>query len=162
MSPAARTRHGHRQARGEATREPAARPPGRKDAMGLEAHPRRRIDKLGVKPGQRVSVSGIEDPDFERELAERTADVRHGRLAKGSDMIFLGARNIRDLARLPAAVRALERNGAVWVVWPKGRRELTEDHVRAAAFEANLVDVKVVAFSETLSALKLVIPLAKR
>ena len=38
----------------------------------------------------------------------------------------------------------------------------TEDDVRAAAFEADLVDVKVIAFSETLSALKLVIPLAKR
>ena len=130
--------------------------------MGLEAHPKRRIDKLGVKPGQRVSVSGIEDRDFEREIAERTADVHRGRLAKGSDVIFLGARTARDLARLPAAVRALERNGAVWVVWPKGRRELTEDDVRAAAFETELVDVKVVAFSQTLSALKLVIPLAKR
>jgi hypothetical protein len=44
----------------------------------------------------------------------------------------------------------------------EGRKELTEDHVRAAAKKSGLVDVKVVAFSATHSALKLVIPLARR
>ncbi len=34
--------------------------------------------------------------------------------------------------------------------------------IRAAAIEHGLVDVKVVAFSERLSGLKLVIPLARR
>ena len=76
--------------------------------------------------------------------------------------MFLGVKTLGDLSRLPAAMAALERNGAIWVVWPKGRRELTEDHVRAKALASGLVDVKVVAFSGTLSALKLVIPVAKR
>jgi hypothetical protein len=50
----------------------------------------------------------------------------------------------------------------VWVVWRKGVPDLKEDHVRAAARTSGLVDVKVVAFSPTHSALKLVIPKATR
>jgi hypothetical protein len=47
-------------------------------------------------------------------------------------------------------------------LWPKGRKELREDDVRAAAKAQGLVDVKVMSFSATLSALKLVIPVALR
>ena len=47
-------------------------------------------------------------------------------------------------------------------MWPKGRPELREDDIRRAALAIDLVDVKVAAFSATHSALKLVIPVAKR
>jgi hypothetical protein len=47
-------------------------------------------------------------------------------------------------------------------VWVKGRKELNENHVREAALDAGLVDVKVARFSETHSALKLVVPRARR
>ena len=60
-----------------------------------------------------------------------------------------------------AALRAVP-TGAVRVVWPKGRPQMKEDHIRAVAPAADLVDVKVCAFSETLAALKLMIPRAKR
>jgi hypothetical protein len=56
----------------------------------------------------------------------------------------------------------LRRDGSIWVVWPKGREELKENDIIAAAKDAGLVDVKVAKFSETLSALKLVIPLSRR
>jgi hypothetical protein len=39
---------------------------------------------------------------------------------------------------------------------------LNENHVREAALDAGLVDVKVARFSATHSALKLVVPKAKR
>jgi hypothetical protein len=67
-----------------------------------------------------------------------------------------------DLARLPALRDALKSDGALWVVWPKGRPAFREDDVRKAALRAGLVDVKVASFSDTLSALKLVIPVARR
>jgi hypothetical protein len=56
----------------------------------------------------------------------------------------------------------LKRDGSIWVVWPKGRQELKENDIIVAAKDAGLVDVKVIKFSETHSALKLVIPLARR
>ena len=66
------------------------------------------------------------------------------------------------LERLGTLKRSIKPNGAVWVVWPKGRRELTGNDVREAALAHGLVDVKVVAFSATHSGLKLVFPVARR
>ena len=48
------------------------------------------------------------------------------------------------------------------MLWPKGQKHITEDMIRAAAIAHGLVDIKVVAFSERLSGLKLVIPVARR
>ncbi len=121
------------------------------------------IDKLGVKPGMNVSVLGLDDQGgFLAELEARAGDVSRGRVAPGSAMVLLRAESPRDLARLAALERRMPRDGMIWVVWPKGRPALKEDMVRAAALAAGLVDVKVCAFSEALSALKLVIPLARR
>jgi hypothetical protein len=123
-------------------------------------NPRSRLDKLGVKPGSRVAVVSVADPDFDRELRERGAEV----LASGKDLdvAFLGATSVAGLARMKTLRARLKPAGALWVVWPKGRPELKEDHVRAAALKIDLVDVKVAAFSASLSALKLVIPVGKR
>ena len=48
------------------------------------------------------------------------------------------------------------------MVWPKGGKEFREDDVRAYGPRAKLVDVKVVRFSDALSALKMMIPRAQR
>jgi hypothetical protein len=44
------------------------------------------------------------------------------------------------------------------VVWPKGQPQLKENDIIVAAIAVGLVDNKVVSFSETHSALRLVIP----
>jgi hypothetical protein len=67
-----------------------------------------------------------------------------------------------DLPRLEALRRSIKPDGAIWVIWPKGRQEFREDDVRNYGPRAELVDVKVVAFSETLSGLKMVVPLTMR
>ncbi len=51
---------------------------------------------------------------------------------------------------------------ALWVVYPKGMKHITENDVLAAGRKCGLKDVKVVAFSVTHTALKFVIPVAKR
>lgn len=58
--------------------------------------------------------------------------------------------------------RDLKRNGAIWVLWPKGQKRIKQSHVMAASKQAGLVDVKIVSFSERLSGLKLMIPVARR
>jgi hypothetical protein len=120
------------------------------------------IDKLGVKPGQRVSMLGTLDPGFVGEVKARAASVATRRPARASDLIFCAAERPADLARLPRLKAAIQPAGAVWVVWRKSVPTLTEDHVRGAALSAGLVDVKVVAFSATHSALKLMIRKADR
>jgi len=54
-------------------------------------------------------------------------------------------------------------NGAIWVVSKKGKaRSLDDTDVIAAAKRAGLVDNKVVSFSDTHTALRLVSPLSLR
>lgn len=125
-------------------------------------YPRSRIEKLGVKQGMRASVLGVADLDFRRELRARTADVADGKPARDSDVIFHAAEERAALKRLAALKGAIKSAGAIWVVYPKGRKHITQADVMAAAKAAGLVDVKVVSFSDTHTALKLVIPLARR
>lgn len=123
---------------------------------------RSRIDKLGLKPGMRVAVLGVEDRWIMKELRERTDDVATTRAKKDTDMILFGVDGPKPLVRLATLRRSLRRNGMIWAIWPKGQKHIKEDMIRAAAIATDLVDVKVIAFSETLSGLKLVIPVAKR
>jgi hypothetical protein len=117
-------------------------------------YPRSRMEKLGVKEGMRVSVLGVKDEELRRHGS--------GRLGKNNDLIFLGAESEKELARLPILIDSLQPAGAIWVVFPKGRKDFKDSHVRDAGRAAGLVDTKVVAFSETHSALKWMIPVAKR
>lgn len=125
-------------------------------------YPRSLLDKLGVKAGSRVAVVGSFPRDFLKDLGERTGDVARGKPRKDSDLVFVAMGEPKDLGQLRALREALKPAGGIWVVWPKGQKVFREDHVRAAGPAAGLVDVKVVSFSESLSGLKMVIPVAQR
>ena len=123
---------------------------------------RSRIDKLGVKRGSEVLVLGVEaDCTFMDELRERAATVRTGG-NKQVDMIFALFRHRNDLRRLRSLVSRIRANGVIWTLRPKGSRDLTEAEMMAAGKEAGLVDVKVVSFSDELTAEKFVVPVASR
>jgi len=125
-------------------------------------HPPSRLQKLGVKPEWRVSVLGVDDVAFVAELEGAVARLSIGRTVKPSDAIFYGATSEAELRRLDTIRKSLTPNGALWVIRPKGRPEISERAVMAAGKAAGLVDVKVVAFSATHTAEKFVIPLSKR
>lgn len=133
--------------------------------------PRTLIDKLGVKPGSKVSVIGVSDPAFWRDLRRRTDGVVPGRAAKGSDLVVFEAKRPAALKRLAMLERAIKRDGAIWVVTAKRTRlgargplprGLKDVDVIAAAKAVGLVDNKVVSFSEIHTALRLVVSLARR
>ena len=115
-----------------------------------------------MKPEWRASVVGVDDQVFVAELEGRVASLSIGRVAKPSDAIFFGATKAAELVRLEKLKAALKSNGAIWVVRPKGRPEISEQAVMAAGKAAGLVDVKVVSFSATHTAEKFVIPVANR
>ena len=77
-------------------------------------------------------------------------------------MIFLAVERRESLDRLEALASKIVPSGAIWTLRPKGQRAVTEAETMAAGKRAGLVDVKVVSFSETLTAEKFVIPVAKR
>jgi hypothetical protein len=120
------------------------------------------LDKLGVKSGMSVNVLGVREKSLTADIKKRGAVVSVGKPTAHSDLIFLGAASDSDLKRIAALVKSLKPAGGIWVVYPKGRKEITENGVIAAGRAAELKDVKVCSFSATHTALKFVIPVASR
>jgi hypothetical protein len=121
------------------------------------------LDKLGVKPGMRVAVMGIDDESFVSQLADRTVEIARKTPRKGTEIIFFGARSVADLARLGKLREYLTPAGSIWVIHTKGKGAAFKDvDVFAAAKKAGLVDVKVASFSSTHTAEKLVVPIKDR
>ena len=81
---------------------------------------------------------------------------------KESDAIFYGVTKEAELARLKKLKASLRGNGALWIIRPKGRPEISERATMAAGKAVGLVDVKVVSLSPTHTAEKFVIPVAAR
>ena len=124
-------------------------------------NPPSRIDKLDVKPGQLVLFVGIRDATLREEIETRGATVVARPIAQ-VDAVFVAANERGDLRRLATVQNFLKRDGAIWVIRPKGSPNISENDVRAAGKNAGLVDVKVVRYSETHTAEKFVIPVSKR
>ena len=120
------------------------------------------IDKLGVKAGQRVAVLGVESAEFLTHLSERVPEYARGKRIANADLIFFSAEARDDLSRLESLGRSIAKNGAVWVVYPKGQAHIREIDVINAGKAAGLTDNKVCSFSTTHTALRFVIPIAKR
>jgi hypothetical protein len=150
------------------------------------------LDKLGVKPGAVVLLTGIDDLDFRRRLHERGVTIidwnralatyarPHGAAPRGpigtpeaatsaagasqggADVVFLGLRRRSDLQLLERAEQLVARDGAVWTIYARGDEHIRDADVLAAARRAGLLDVKVVRFSDTHTARRFVIPPARR
>lgn len=127
-------------------------------------NPPSRLAKLGVKEGVRILLVGAVEDAFVEELraAGATALRRMGRGAPAFDVIFLAVERRESLEQLQALASKIVPSGAIWTLRPKGQRAVTEADTMAAGKRAGLVDVKVVSFSDTLTAEKFVIPVAKR
>jgi hypothetical protein len=124
-------------------------------------NPPTRIDKLGIKTGQKVLFVGLRDHTLREEIETCGATVL-ARGAVGVDAIFIAVNERDDLDRLVTVLKFLKRDGAIWVIRPKGSPAISEGDVRKAGRNAGLVDTKVARFSETHTAQKFVIPVANR
>jgi len=125
-------------------------------------NPKSVLAKLGVEPGLRVAVIGVKYVSFLADLARALGAAPARRAGKHMDLVFAGIHAPADHARLAALIEAIRPAGGIWAIYPRGRKDVSEDTLRAAARRAGLVDVKIVRFSESHGAVKLVIPKAAR
>src|SRR5260370_2838865 len=130
--------------------------------LGKILHPKSRIEKLGVKPGAKVSLLGSFDAEFLEELDTLTKSLTKGKLAADSECVFFAAQSKEDLGALSKISKALQGAAALWIVYLKGQKQITENDVLAAGRKAGLKDVKVMGFSPTHTSRKFWIPLAHR
>ncbi len=125
-------------------------------------HPKTRPQKLGVKPRTRIGLAGEFDADFLQELKASKAAILGEASADSPEITFLA---VQAKGSLPAIARQAKKLGgaqSLWVVYPKGKKEITEIDVINAGRKTGLKDVKVVGFSATHTALKFVLPLEER
>jgi len=125
-------------------------------------HPKSRIEKLGVKPGARVSLLGDLDTGFLTEIGKLTTSVSSNKVAADSEWIFFAVDSKEHLSALSKVAKSMEGAAALWIVYPKGQKHITENDVLADGRKCGLKDVKVVGFSLTHTALKFVIPFSQR
>jgi hypothetical protein len=125
-------------------------------------HPKTRVEKLGIKPNAAVSLVGDFDPDFLAELRSVTKNLTNGKAAPDSEWLFFSADSSKDLSHVVKLAKTVKGAAALWVVYPKGQEQITENDVLAAGRKCGLKDIKVVGFSPTHTALKFVIPVENR
>jgi len=126
------------------------------------AKPKSVVEKLGVKAGQPVAVFGKLDAEFLEKLKGQKSPIVQQKIEDGMGWIFFGAGTREGLGEVKKIASKLKGSTALWVVYPKGQKSITETDVISAGRKAGLKDVKVVGFSATHTALKFVIPVEKR
>ena len=128
---------------------------------------RRLADKLGIKPGSRVSFSN-EPGHYYALLGVSRGDIEiAGSRARHLDFLQVFVRDRKQLAAsFPRAKRRIKATGVLWVSWPKLSStlisDLSENVVREIGLANGLVDVKVAAIDEDWSGLKFVYRLRDR
>jgi hypothetical protein len=125
-------------------------------------HPKSRAEKLGVKSAMQVSLVGKFDAEFQNELSTATKKVSSGKITPDSELIFLAVGSLTELTDVSKVAKSVKGATGLWIVYPKGKKEIAETDVIGAGRKAGLKDVKVIGFSPTHTALKFVLPLAKR
>jgi hypothetical protein len=125
-------------------------------------HPKSTVEKLGIKPGLKISAIYMPDDTTMKDTRKTAAEFAEGKPLKDSDAIFLGVIEEAELKGIQKLLPAIANNGAIWIVYPKGRKEITEVQVLNAGRAAGLYDIKVVSYSATHTALKFVRPKDKR
>jgi hypothetical protein len=125
--------------------------------------PKGLLDKLDLKPAHSAVVIGGSDSAFVEQLGARVQSVSLGRMPKAANVVFLWSDTPSALEKLASITKRIARDGAIWVIHPKGAASKVKDtDVFAAAKKAGLTATKVARFSDTHTAEKLVIPVAKR
>ncbi len=126
------------------------------------SRPRSRLDKLGVRPGARVTVFTVDDPTLVPELGQRASVVYLDIPREPMDVVFFGVTQPSQLHRVGYLRWYLRRDGALWLVRPTGSVKVTEAQVLAAGRGARMVDTRVVSLAPGLTAHRFVFPLTAR
>ena len=131
-------------------------------AKKIQEPPKALIDKLGVTPTAKVWLLGIDDETLIAQATDRAMKTTTRSSASACDVIFVGVANNKQLDRIDRATKAMNEDGAIWVVHPKGPNGVADTTIFGRAKQLGLTYTKVARVSDTLTAEKLVRPVASR
>jgi len=120
------------------------------------------VKKLGIVAGMRVHLRSA-PADYPALLGDLPEGVTLLKQLKGTlnfIQLFVTERSVLE-TELPRSMEALDRDGMIWISWPKKASkvptDITEQTIRDVALPMGLVDIKVCAVDEVWSGLKLVV-----
>ncbi len=128
-------------------------------------NPKGLIEKLGVDSEKKVCIVGKLDADLRADIEGSGAKVAKSARGKDFDILFVAATAKKDLEKLSAYREMIKDDGAIWIVYPKGKtgeNELRERDVLIAGRTLQLTDNKVAKVNEELTGTRFVIPVAQR
>ena len=100
------------------------------------------MKKLGVKLGSRYVIAGSAPRSFLNELNDAGAEE----VDRGPELLFAFPESEADLGPVWCTAPA------VWVIYPKGRKDFTEAQIRHHGRAAGMMDTKVASVSAVLTA----------
>jgi hypothetical protein len=131
-------------------------------AKKIQEPPKQLIDKLDVKATSKVWLYAVDDETLIAQVKERAATATSGSTASACDVVFVGVATDKELNRIDRAAKAMNDDGAIWVVHPKGANGVADTTIFGRAKTLGLTYTKVARISDTHTAEKLVRPVATR
>jgi hypothetical protein len=125
-------------------------------------NPKGLVEKLGVDARKKVAIVGKLDAAVRADIEGTGAKVAKSARGKDFDVVLVAASSKKDLEKLADVRQMIKDDGAIWVVYPKGREDLRERDVLIAGRTIPLTDNKQVKVDEVLTATKFVVPAAQR
>lgn len=128
-------------------------------------NPKALVEKLGLDATKKVCISGKIDPGLKGEIDLSGAKVAKTARGKDFDVIFLAAKEKKDLEKMPSLKEMIVDDGGIWIVYPKGQTgddALTERAVLTSGRILGMTDNKVAKIDDVLTAVRFVIPVAAR
>lgn len=125
-------------------------------------NPKGLVEKLGVDASKKVLVLGKLDGGLVKDLEATGAKVAKSARGKDFDIVFVVANKKPDLEQITKARVLMKADGAIWVVYPRGKEDLTERDVLTGGRTRELTDNKPVKIDESLTAVRFVIPVHLR
>lgn len=120
------------------------------------------VKKLGIKPG--FKILPVYQPEYYYNLLEGLPkDIENIEYESDqiADFIHLFVKDPKILLHeLPKLKKRLDKNGMLWISWPKKSSkvptDVDESMVRKSGLKVGLVDIKICAVDEIWSGLKFV------
>ena len=85
-------------------------------------HPKSTAEKLGIKPGLRISLVRMLGDSVMKDARKTAAAFAEDKPLRDSDMIFLAADAASELSGIKKLLSSLASKGALWIVYPKGKQ----------------------------------------
>ncbi len=123
--------------------------------------------KIGIEEGMQIALIGAPSWIIDELRSLNYSPDINKLISHEYRLIWLFENTCLGMeSKMKNAQKHILKNGMIWVSWykkaSKKSTELNEDIIRSTALALDLVDVKVASVNEDWSALKLVIPVAKR